>query len=192
VIEAASDVEVGLLILNAGADSNVSRFLDADFRDLTKVLDLNVTAPLRLIHHFGPAMRERRRGGIVMVGSLAGDLGTSHHAVYGGAKAFGRIFAESLWLELREHGVHVLDLVLGVTRTPAMTRAGLNFDLPGMRVSEPMDVAREGLGNLPHGPVRVAGGNGDGAAFRADPDRAKVVLKSHRMTQRLATVKADR
>ena len=191
VIEAVDDVEVGLLVLNAGADSNVACFLDTDREQFTQVLDLNIAAPLGLIHHFGRAMRARRRGGVLMIGSLAGDLGTSHHAVYGGAKAFGRIFAESLWLELRDHGVDVLHLVLGVTRTPAMARAGLDFDLPGLRVSEPMDVAREGLAHLSLGPVRIAGGNDEGAAFRADPDRAKVVLKSHRLTQQLAGDRAD-
>ena len=186
VIEAARGLEVGLVILNAGADSSVSEFLDGSTDAHKALLDLNVTTPLTLIHHFGRDMRARRRGGILLIGSLAGDLGTSHDAVYGGAKAFGRIFAESLWLELREHGVHVLNLVLGVTRTPAMERAGLNFDLPGMHVSEPADVAAEALLNLPHGPVRIATGNEAGAAFRADHDRAKVVLKSHRLTSRLA------
>jgi len=46
-----------------------------------------------------------------------------------------------------------LELVLGVTKTPAMQRVGLNCDVPGLRVSDPADVAREGLNRLPHGPV---------------------------------------
>jgi hypothetical protein len=49
----------------------------------------------------------------------------------------------------------VLELVLGVTRTPAMERAGLNFDTPGIVVAEPADVAREGLEWLGRGPVHV-------------------------------------
>jgi len=107
------------------------------------------------------------------------------HTVYGGVKAFGRIFAESLWLELREYNVDVLELVLGVTRTPAMERVGLNFDVPGMRVAEPADVAREGLEQLPNGPVYVAGGNADDVARRNDPDRARVVLGTHRFMEKL-------
>ena len=66
-----------------------------------------------------------------------------------------------------------------------MERVGLNFDVPGMRVAEPADVAREGLARLPHGPVHVAGGNGDDVARRNDPDRAKVVLGTHRFMQKL-------
>ncbi|MCB0944535.1 MAG: short-chain dehydrogenase, partial [Mycobacterium sp.] len=107
------------------------------------------------------------------------------HTVYGGVKAYGRIFAEGLWLELRDHNVDVLELVLGVTRTPAMERVGLNFDVPGMRVADPAEVAREGLEHLAQGPVHVAGGNGVDVARRNDPDRARVVAGTHRMMQRL-------
>jgi hypothetical protein len=66
-----------------------------------------------------------------------------------------------------------------------MERVGLNFDVPGMRVADPADVAREGLEQLPHGPVFVAGGNAEDVARRNDPDRAKVVAGAHRMMQKL-------
>ncbi|MGV7710968.1 SDR family NAD(P)-dependent oxidoreductase, partial [Mycobacterium kansasii] len=74
---------------------------------------------------------------------------------------------------------------LGVTRTPAMERAGLNFDVPGLPVSEPADVAREGLANLRNGPVLIAGDNA--AAFRwcSGPDRAAIVLGAHSRAQAL-------
>lgn len=184
VIAATADLDVGLLIYNAGANTCSEEFLDGDLAAFGRVVDLNVTAMLALVQHFGKPMRERRRGGILMVGSMAGYLGSARHTVYGGVKAFGRIFAESLWLELREYNVHVLELVLGVTRTPAMERVGLNFDVPGLRVAEPSDVAAEGLDRLPHGPLHVAGGNDTDVARRNDPDRAKVVLGTHRfMTQ---------
>jgi short-subunit dehydrogenase len=182
---ATAGVEVGLLIYNAGANTCSEQFLDGDLTDFQRVIDLNITAMLALVQHYGRPMRTRRRGGILLVGSMAGYLGSMRHTVYGGVKAFGRIFAESLWLELREHNVHVLELILGVTRTPAMQRAGLNFDVPGLRVADPRDVAREGLEQLPHGPVYVAGGNADDVARRNHPDRAKVVLSTHRVMQQL-------
>ena len=185
VTEATRDREVGLLIYNAGANTCSAEFLDAGLDDFGSVIDLNITTMLALVHHYGAAMRRRRRGGILMVGSMAGYLGSSRHTVYGGVKAFTRIFAEGLWLELRDSGVDVLHLVLGVTRTPAMERAGLNFDVPGMRVADPADVAREGLQNLANGPVHIAGGNDADVARRNDPDRAKVVAGAHRFMQQL-------
>jgi short-subunit dehydrogenase len=185
IAQATADVEVGLLVCNAGANTCSEPFLDGDLTEFAKVVDLNIGTMLALVQHFGRPMRERRRGGILLVGSMAGYLGSVRHTVYGGVKAFGRIFAEGLWLELREYNVDVLELVLGVTRTPAMERVGLNFDVPGMRVADPADVAREGLEQLPNGPVYVAGGNADDVARRNDPDRAKVVLGTHRFMEKL-------
>ncbi|MGH3361139.1 MAG: SDR family NAD(P)-dependent oxidoreductase [Nocardioides sp.] len=185
IVEAAAGREVGLLVVNAGANSHGHEFLDGRLDGFGRVVDLNVTAPLALVHHFGQAMRARRRGGIVLVGSLAGYLGAAGQSVYAAAKAFSRIFAESLWLELRAHEVDVLHLVLGVTRTPAMVRAGLNLDLPGLEVAEPEDVVREGLARLADGPVWVAGGNDPAVELRSGADRARLVLGGHEAMQRL-------
>ncbi len=185
IVEATADLEVGLLIYNAGANTCSEEFLNGDLADFARVIDLNVGTMMALVSHFGRPMRDRPRGGLLLVGSMAGYLGSVRQTVYGGVKAFGRIFAESLWLELREYDVDVLELVLGVTRTPAMERVGLNFGAPGLRVSEPADVAREGLAQLSNGPVHVAGGNGDDVVRRNHPDRAKVVLGTHRFMQQL-------
>ena len=179
------DVEVGLLIFNAGANSYGHDFVTGDLDRVQGVIDLNITSQLQLTHHFGALMRERGRGGIILVGSLAGYMGQAQISIYSAVKAFSRVFAEGLWLELREHGVDVLELVLGVTRTPAMARAGLNFDIPGLNVAEPEDVAREGLEHLGDGPVWVAGGNAPAAEKRTGMNRAELVLGAHEASRRL-------
>lgn len=180
-----ADLELGLLVYNAGANTHSWEFLDGDLREFQRVIDLNVTTPLGLVHRLVPQMRQRHRGGVVLVGSLAGYMGSVRHTVYGGVKAFSRVFAESLWLELREQGVDVLELVLGVTRTPAMERIGLNFDVPGMHVSEPDDVAAEGLAALGKGPVHVISGNERTVELRSGTDRERAVLGGHRAMQKL-------
>ena len=172
---AVADVEVGLMIFNAGANSYGHEFVTGDLEGFRGVVKLNIDRQLELSHVFGGPMRERGRGGIMLLGSMAGYLGAEHQSIYAASKAFSRIFAEGLWLELKEHGVHVLELVLGVTRTPAMARAGLNFDIPGMVVWEPEDVARQGLEQLPHGPVYNIGGDNSGAESRSGFPRDKIV-----------------
>ncbi|KZS58719.1 SDR family NAD(P)-dependent oxidoreductase [Mycobacterium ostraviense] len=152
---------------------------------LADTADRWVTRMLELVHHFGRLMRARRRGGIPLVGSTAAMYGSMRQSVYTGVKSFSRLFAESLWLELRDHGVDVLELVLGVTRTPAMQRAGLNFDVPGISVAEPADAAREGLANLASGPVFIAGDNAAAVHRGSGPDRAAIVLGGHRLMQKL-------
>ncbi|WP_067862820.1 SDR family NAD(P)-dependent oxidoreductase [Nocardia shimofusensis] len=185
IISATDDLDVGLLIYNAGANSYGSEFVLGDLDRFRSVIDLNITAQLALVHHFGARMRVAGRGGLLLVGSMSGFLGGFHQTVYAGVKAFGRLFAESLWLELREHGVDVLELVLGVTRTPAMERAGLNFDVPGMRVGDPADVAREGLEHLSDGPLWITGGNAEAVAKRNGLDRAPLLLTSHERMRKL-------
>ncbi|WP_344056253.1 SDR family NAD(P)-dependent oxidoreductase, partial [Prauserella halophila] len=183
--QSTQDIDVGILVFNAGANSYGHEFLEGELEGFQGVIDLNLGTQLALTHHFGRQMRMRGRGGIILVGSLAGYLGQARQSVYSGVKAFSRVFAEGLWLELSEYGVDVLELVLGVTRTPAMERAGLNFDIPGLNVSEPDDVAREGLANVANGPVYIAGGNETAAEQRSGLDRAGLALGAHEATKRL-------
>jgi short-subunit dehydrogenase len=154
----SDDVEVGLLIVNAGANGYGAPFVDGDLQRFRIVADLNTTSRLALCHHFGGRMKERRRGGIMLVGSLAGYAGTPNSSIYNAAKAFSRVFAEGLWYELRPHGVDVVEFVVGGMRTPAMARRGMKF---GPEVSEPDLVAQEGLDHITDGPVwnsELAGG----------------------------------
>jgi short-subunit dehydrogenase len=180
IAAATADLDVGLLIHNAGADSAATPYLDSTPGHVERLIALNITVPLALVRTFGVAMRDRGRGGILLTGSLSGDAGQAHHAVYGATKAFSRVFAEGLWAELAGRGVDVLELVLGLTRTPAMERLGVPFDLPGVPVSEPADVAYEGLAMLASGPVRYAGDTVEGLDFRWHADRRKVVSKLNR------------
>lgn len=176
---ATADLEIGLLILNAGANTYGHEFIGGDLVEHTRVLDLNVTRQLPLVSHYGEAMVQRERGGIILVGSLSGYAGSAREGVYAASKAFQRVFAEGLWVECRPRGVDVLHLVLGLTRTPAMQRKGLNFDIPGVPVSDPDDVAAEGLNHLTDGPVWVTSAHQRTAVQRSAPlDRGTMLLKS--------------
>jgi short-subunit dehydrogenase len=169
------DVEVGMLICNAGADSIFKHFHDRGLDDAMKMIALNVTGPTQLTYHFGKGMRERKRGGIILVGSMAAYVGQPRTAVYGGVKAYQTILAEGLWYEMKPHNVHVLELVLGVTRTPAMARMGLNMDVPGFAPAEPDDVAQEGLDHLGKEPVWNAAGNDTIVQHMRGMNRAEIV-----------------
>jgi len=168
------DVNVGLLVYNAGANGYGSLFVDGDLDRFRTVVDLNTTSRMALCHHFGGAMAERGRGGILLVGSLAGYYGTPYSSVYNAAKAFSRIFAEGLWYELGTRGVDVVEFVVGGIKTPAMARRGMKF---GPETSEPEDIAREGLAHIADGPVynSTAGGGQERAEQLASWPRQPVV-----------------
>ena len=110
------DLEVGLLIYNAGAVSGFSAFLDQSAEANLKISRLNAITPTILAHHYGGQMRSRGRGGIILVGSMAGYAGGPGEICYSAGKAYSRILSEGLWYELKPHGVHVLGLTLGLTR----------------------------------------------------------------------------
>jgi short-subunit dehydrogenase len=151
----AGEREVGLLVLNAGADPNGSAFLDADLAAWNTLVIRNVLAVMGACHHFGAGMARRGRGGIIICGSGACYGGLPGVAVYGATKAFDLVLGEALWAELKPRGVDVLNLVMGRTDTPAhrelMERKGLSLP-PGC--ASPDDVAALGLERLAHGPVQ--------------------------------------
>jgi short-subunit dehydrogenase len=178
---AVGDRQIGLYVANAGADPHGSRFLDMDIDGWNDLVQRNVVTMMRLCHHFGREMRDRGRGGILLVNSGACYGGGSHLAVYTATKAFELNFGESLWAELKPYGVEVLDVVLGMTDTPAfrelLAEKGINDVPPG--TADPADVAREALGRLGQGPVHNWGQDDDDAGYlpmSATARRARVAL----------------
>jgi short-subunit dehydrogenase len=147
------DIDVGLLVYNAGASHRTGPYLDWPLEDVIKVIRLNVDGQAVFAHHFGNRMSARGRGGIVLIGSMAGNAGSPSVVAYAGAKAFSQIFAEGLWWELRQKGVDVLQVVVGPTATPAMARLGITYHEGEAVRSE--DVARHTLENIANGPVFV-------------------------------------
>jgi short-subunit dehydrogenase len=146
--------EIGLLVANSGADPHGAHFLQRDIETWIDLVNRNVINIMRCCHHFGGLMRERRRGGILLVGSGACYGGGSYMATYSASKAFDLCFAESLWAELNAFNVDVLYLVLSITNTPALQKL---LEEKGKRpppgMASPEKVAQTGLANLANGPV---------------------------------------
>lgn len=172
VIAAAEGREVGLFIHNAGAGSRLRGFVGGDLAYDQGLVALNVMSKMALVHHFGAAMRDRGRGGILLCESTSGLAGNPGLASYSGVKAFGRVFAEALWHELKGDGVHVLSLVLGLTATPSNAR---NFPESAGQGMSPDDVAIEGLARLADGPVRFPGPYAEKARLIRAMDYAEAV-----------------
>jgi short-subunit dehydrogenase len=154
---ATHGLEIGLLIYNAGASDRTTPFLDTGIDYALKQIKLDCIGPVALIDLLAPAMRDRRRGGIVLVASLACIAGSATLATYSAVKAFQHNFAEGLWAELRDYGVDVCCMPLGATFTPALQRMGVTYDPQSQMRSE--DVAREIVENIGNGPVHVVGAN---------------------------------
>src|SRR3546814_15168753 len=91
-------------------------------------------------------MRERGRGGIVLMGSGAGLGGQPGVAVYSGVKGFVLNLAESLWAELRGSGVDVIGIAVQVMETPALRQTIGDREVPG--IYDPAEDGRNAMARL--------------------------------------------
>lgn len=155
LFDMTADLEVGLYISNAGADPRGSYFLDSPVDEWLNLVQRNAATVVGCCHRFADAMKQRGRGGILIMSSGAGLGGGPRIAVYSATKAFEIAFAESLWAELGPHGIDVTCLITPGTDTPAMRRllerTGMKPE--GLYTSE--EVARTGLSELGRGPTYV-------------------------------------
>ena len=107
------DRPVDLLVNNAGFGLK-KRFLDNTADEETAMLEVLVTAVLRLTHAALGAMAERGHGGIINVSSVAAFL---PRGSYSAAKAWVNSFSEWAHLEYKSRGVQVMALCPGFTKT---------------------------------------------------------------------------
>ena len=151
--EATRGLEFGLGVYNA-AYSFIAPLFERPLEDALRVVDVNVRGPLRFAHAIVPAMIARKRGGLVLMASMAGFQGNPRLAPYAASKAFEIVLAESLWAELRPSGVDVLASCPGAVRTPNYLKT-TDEEAPG--TLDAAEVATRTLDALGSGPTYVPG-----------------------------------
>jgi uncharacterized protein len=104
---------VDLLVNNAGFGLK-EKFLDNSVEDEQRMLDVLVTAVLRLSHAAIGPMVARGKGSIINVSSVAGYL---PRGTYSAAKAYVTSLSEWADLTYRGDGVRVMALLPGFTKT---------------------------------------------------------------------------
>lgn len=144
IVEATNDIDVGLLVSNAGT-ALPGPFVESDLQAQRAVLRLNTAAHLGLTHHFAERLARRGRGGIVLVSALGATHGVPGMANTAATKAYVTSLGAGLHIELAKRGVHVTVLHPGPTRTPALAQLGLNPDRMPIPPMAPDVCAREAL-----------------------------------------------
>jgi short-subunit dehydrogenase len=124
IAAATQDLDVGLLVSNAGAASPGS-LLRADLDNERRIVALNTTAHLELTHHFAPRLAVRGRGGILLVSALGAVHGVPYMANAAATKAYVASLGAGLHVELAGDGVNVCVLHPGPTQTPVLAELGL-------------------------------------------------------------------
>jgi NAD(P)-dependent dehydrogenase (short-subunit alcohol dehydrogenase family) len=187
-VEAATG-GIDILVNNIGGNEAAGGGLSGWFNDTPAVwagtMQQNLVAPVRMIHAFVPAMRERGWGRVINVSSGGGASPTPQAAAYCAAKAAVNNLTVSLSLELARSGVTVNTVSPGCTRTEMFERT---LRTMGDAQGWPDDIdARESafmdLGMFPCASVRYGRPDEVGAliAFLASPLAAFVNGANYRI-----------
>lgn len=144
------DHPVDLLVNNAGFGLK-DRFLDNPVEAETAMLEVLVTAVLRLTHAALGPMAERGHGGVINVSSVAGFL---PRGTYGAAKAWVNSFTAWAAHEYSDRGVRVMVLAPGFTRTEFHQRMQVSrSSAPALLWLDPDRLVRDALADFERGRV---------------------------------------
>ena len=143
-----SDSSITALVNNAGVIAP-TRLLDCNVERLEEMIELNVTAVMRLTHAALFGFLERGGGAIINIASVVGIAPELLNGVYGGTKAFVLAFSRSLHKEFAEKNIRVQVVLPGVTATGFWDNAGSQLQqLPSemvMKADEMVDAALAGF-----------------------------------------------
>ena len=115
--------QIDVLINNAGFGINKA-FTMSQLDTEQQLLDVLVRTPMRLMHVALPGMKERNKGVIINVSSVAGWIAGG---TYSAAKSYLTVLSESLHTELSSTNVKVSALCPGFTRTEFHQRGRMSM-----------------------------------------------------------------
>ena len=108
---------VDILINNAGWGKRAP-VVKGNIDDWDRTFRVNLRAPMILAKQFLPNMIAKGEGAVINIGSVSGKTGEANGAAYAASK-FGLIgFTQSLYEEVREHGIKVSVILPGFVDTP--------------------------------------------------------------------------
>jgi NAD(P)-dependent dehydrogenase (short-subunit alcohol dehydrogenase family) len=144
-----------ILVCNAGIASRGNAVVDTDPAEMMRVVATHAFGPHHLARVAIPHIRQRARGDIVMISSVAPQYNRANGAPYNMGKAAMESLAYTLANEERPHGIHVNVVAPGLVETDMGVRLARSFtgnrelqDLrsldaasPFGRTCQPIDVA---------------------------------------------------
>jgi 3-oxoacyl-[acyl-carrier protein] reductase len=106
VAAALDGVDAEVLVNNAGVGP-MKPMLELTPAEWNAIVDVNFNGLYHVTRALLPRMIARRRGHVVVIGSIAGRSGFVGGTAYAGSKHAAMAFAECLMLEVRDQGVKV-------------------------------------------------------------------------------------
>ena len=109
--------DISILVNNAGCAHGMDPAWEAKAEDWQSMVDLNISALLRMTRAVLPGMVERDRGHIINIGSVAGSYPYPGGNVYGATKAFVEQFSLNLRCDLHGKKIRVTNIEPGLVQT---------------------------------------------------------------------------
>jgi short-subunit dehydrogenase len=178
LLDALDGLTVDVAVLNAGVGQG-GAFVDTDLADDQEVIDLNVTATVRLAKPLLRGMVARGAGRLAFTSSVAATMPGSFQSVYNASKAFVQSFAQALAEEVKGTGVTVTSFLPGPTDTHFFDRAGMADDtrIGTMKKDDPAQVAEQAFRAIAKGEKKAVTGSlktkAQGLAGKVLPDGVK-------------------
>lgn len=144
IISAVDDLEIGMLVNNAGI-MNTGNFLDNNLDDEIQLINTNCKSFIILTHGLANKMKDRNKGALIFLSSLAAVSAISRWGNYAASKGFGLQFAEAIDAELKNYNIDVMALCPGMTRTELIKISKFN-NLMTMDADVVVDIALNKLG----------------------------------------------
>lgn len=101
------------VLVNCAGIMDIMSFAGTGWGQGRKILDINFTAPLRLMDLAVTDMLEQGRGCVINVASMAGQVALPGCSYYGGAKAGLAMASEIARMDLQPRGVEVITVYPG-------------------------------------------------------------------------------
>lgn len=137
---------IDVLVNNAGV-ALLKPFAELTLEDWDTTMATNLRSMFLVTREVLPGMRERKRGAVVNVSSLAGRNGFAGGSAYSASKHAVLGFSRSLMLEVRKDNIRVITICPGSVDTGLIREQGvLKPDLA--KILRPEDVAATILSSL--------------------------------------------
>ena len=105
--EEVKELEIGILVNNVGIVQPFNLFHNTEPDIFCKILNINCLSVLMMTHIFLPEMLSRKKGAIVNISSLSGQIPIPFLQVYSATKSFVDFFSSCLRQEYAGKGVDI-------------------------------------------------------------------------------------
>ncbi|MBE9055836.1 SDR family oxidoreductase [Sphaerospermopsis sp. LEGE 08334] len=133
--------EIDILVNNAGI-GYTANLSDTPLEDWQRVIDLNITSVFQCMMAIVPGMRQRGKGTIINIASIAAKQAFAGWGAYCVSKAGLLALSETLAQEERVHGIRVTAICPGAVNTEIWDTETVNVNFDRTKMLTPEIVAQ--------------------------------------------------